>query len=183
MVTRPSQSFLIGIIAFSMWSSIALADPADQMRLGEEAFSKEDLSTAIEYFTKAAEANYAPAQVRLGEILDSSEYDNDAAEWYRKAAEQGYAPGEYHLGHMYAIGEGVEKNIPKAVYWLERAAAKNNLLAVRTLAQAYQKGELDLAVDLDKAKLYEDNAIILEEMAKRSEAKKAAESIKKGAGK
>jgi len=166
-----------------MFSSIVLADPAEQMKLGEEAFNKEDVTAAMNHFLKAAEQNYAPAQVRLGELLDSSEYDKEAAEWYRKAAEQGYADGEYHLGHMYSIGEGVEKSFPKAVYWLKRAASKNNLLAVKTLADAYQKGELGLAIDLDQAKLYEDNAKILETIAHRMESKKAVESAKQGAGK
>jgi uncharacterized protein len=183
MSSRPSQSFWIGILAFSMLSSIALADPAEDLARGEEAFNKEDLSAAMALFTKAAEQNYAPAQVRLGELLDSSEFDKEAAEWYRKAAEQGYAAGEYALGHMYVNGEGVEKSADKALYWLKRAASKNNSLAVKTLAQAYRKGELGLTIDLDKAKLYEDNASILDAMAKKAEAKKAAELTKKGAGK
>jgi len=183
MSSRPSLTFWIGILTFSMLPSIALADPAEDLALGIAAFDKEDVITAMAYFTKAAEKNYAPAQVRLGELLDSSEYDKEAAEWYRKAAEQGYAPGEYALGHMYSKGEGVEKNNERALYWFKRASAKNELLAVRTLAQAYRKGELGLAIDLDKAKLYEDNANILETVARRAEAKKAAELNKKGAGK
>jgi len=183
MSTRPSQPFWIAILAFGMLSSIALADPAEDMALGEEAFNKEDVTAAIAYFTKAAEANYAPAQVRLGELLDSSEYNKEAAEWYRKAAEQGNAAGEYALGHLYATGEGVEKNEEKAVYWFKRAAAKNYLFAVETLAQAYRKGELGLPIDPDQAKPYEDNAKILEALAKRMEAKKAAEMTKKDTGK
>jgi TPR repeat protein len=183
MSTRPSQTFRISILAFSMLSSIALADPVEDMALGEAAFNKEDVTTAIAFFTKAAQQNYAPAQVRLGELLDSSEYNKEAVEWYRKAAEQGDPDGEYDLGHMYVTGEGVEKNAEKAVYWLSRAAAKNHILAVSTLAQAYRKGELGLAIDLDKAKLYESNASILEAMARKAEAKKAAELTKKGAEK
>ena len=178
-----NMSCRIGILAFGMLSSIALADPAADLELGEAAFNREDVMTAITLFTKAAEQGYEPAQFRLGELLDSSEYDQEAAEWYRKAAEQGYAAGEYALGHMYARGEGVEKNAEKALYWFRRAAAKNYLLAVKTLAQAYRTGEFGLTIDLEKAKPYEDNANILETVAKRAAAKKAAELNKKGAGK
>lgn len=183
MSSRLHHSFWLAIVVFSMLSSIALADPAEDLKRAEEAYNKEDLSTALALITKAAEQNYAPAQVRLGELLDASEYDVDAAAWYRKAAEQSYAPGEYALGHMYAVGEGVEKSADKALYWFKRAASRNNLLAVRTMAQAYRNGELGLTVDLQKAKLYEDNALILEARARNEEAKKAAESTKKGAGK
>lgn len=184
MSSRPGLSFWIGILAITLLPSIALADPAEDLALGNAAFDKEDVIAAMAYFTKAAQQNYAPAQVRLGELLDASEYDKEAAELYRKAAEQGYAPGEYALGHMYTSGDGVEKNNERALYWLKRASAKNHMLATRTLAQAYRKGELGLAIDPDKAKLYEDNANILEATANRAEAKrKAAESNKKGAGK
>ena len=177
------RSFWIGILAFGLHSSIALADPAADLELGEAAFNKEDLPEAISFFTKAANAGYAPAQVRLGELLDSSEFDQEAAEWYRKAAEQGDSAGEYRLGHMYVTGEGVEKNFEKALYWFNLAATKNNLLAVRTIAQAYRKGELGLIIDLDRAKGFDDRAKVLEDAAKRAEAKKAAEKAKKGAGK
>lgn len=184
MSTRPSRSFRIGILAFSLLSSVALADPAEDMARGEEAFNKEDLSKAMEFFSKAAKQNYAPAQVRLGEILDTSEYDQEAVEWYRKAAEQGNPAGEYDLGHMYVSGEGVEENAEKALYWFRRAAEKNYLLAVKSLAHAYRKGELGLTIDLEQAKLLEDKASILEAAAKKAEAQKAkAEKTKQGARK
>lgn len=182
MSNRPGRSFLIVVLAFGMLSSLALADPVEDTALGEAAFNKEDVQTAMQFFTKAAQQNYAPAQLRLGELLDASEFDKEAAEWYRKAADQGNAAAEYHLGHMYVNGEGVERNTEKALYWFRRAAEKNDGFAVRSLAQAYRKGELGLTINLDQAKLYEDRANILEAAAKR-EAKKAADKTKKGAAK
>lgn len=187
MNTRTRRLFLTGILAFNLLSSLALADPAEDTALGEAAFNKEDLTVAMEHFTKAAKQNYAPAQVRLGEILDASEFNKEAADWYRKAAEQGNAAGEYHLGHMYAAGEGVERSDEKALYWLGRAAEKNDLLALKTLAQVYKKGELGLAIDLEQAKSIEDRVIILEakarKAAKKAAAIKAAEKAKQGAEK
>ena len=165
----------IGFLVASLLPSIALADPAEDLALGEKAFNNEDLSGAMALMAKAAKANYAPAQVRFGEILDASEYDKEAADWYRKAAEQGDAAGEYHLGHMYTVGEGVEKNPEKALYWFRRAAEKNHLLAVKTLADAYQNGLLGLTIDLNMAKLLEDKAKILAAAARRADAAKLAE--------
>lgn len=185
MNTRTSRLFRTGILALNLLSSLALADPAEDTALGEAAFNREDLTVAMEYFTKAANQNYAPAQVRLGEILDASEFNKEAADWYRKAAEQGNAAGEYHLGHMYAVGEGVERSDEKALYWLERAAEKNDLLALKTLAHAYQKGELGLNVDLEQAKSLENRANVLDAKARRAAKKaaavKAAEKAKQGA--
>jgi len=179
MNTVSARSLCTGILALSLLSSIALADPAEDMALGEAAFNREDLIAAMEHFTKAAEQNFAPAQVRIGEILDASEFDKEAADWYRKAAEQGNSSGEYYLGHMYVTGEGVEKNFEKALYWYNLAARKDNLLALKTLASAYQKGELGLTIDLDRAKLFDAKVKALETAARKAEAKKA----KKGAGK
>jgi TPR repeat protein len=185
MSTGTGRLFRVGILAFSLFSSIALADPVEDLKLGEIAFNKEDLSTAITLITKSAEAGYAPAQVRIGEILDASEFDKEASDWYRKAAEQGDPAGAYRLGHMYAVGEGLEKNSEKALYWFNRAAAKNNLLAVRTLAAAYRNGELGLTINLDKANSYDDKAQILEAAARQAEIKreKEAEKAKTGAKK
>lgn len=183
MSARPCWTLSIGILAFSLLSSLALADPVEDLEKGEAAFNREDVQAAIAYFTKAAKENYAPAQVRLGEILDASEYDKEAVDWYRKAAEQGNAAGEYHLGHMYVSGEGVERNAEKALYWMRLSAGKNYLLALRSLAQAYRKGELGLTIDLDQSKLYEDKANILEAAARKAETRKAAEKANKGAGK
>lgn len=168
-------SFCISVLMLSLWSASVLADPAEELAQGEIAFNREDLTKAMELFTLAAKQGYAPAQVRLGEILDASEYDKEAVDWYRKAAEQGDAAGEYSVGHMYITGEGVEKNAEKALYWLRRAAEKDYLIAVRSLAQAYRRGGMGLAIDLEQAKLLEDRANYLDAVAKKAAAKKAAE--------
>ena len=163
----PDRSFWISIFALSVFSSIALADPAEDLKMGEDAYNRENLTVAMALFTKAAEAGYAPAQVRLGEILDAAEFDKNASDWYRKAAEQENPEGEYRLGHMYVAGEGVEKNTEKAVYWFNRAASRNNLLATRMLAQAYRKGELGLTIDLERAVRLDERAAALGALAKR----------------
>ncbi len=41
-----------------------------------------------------------------------------------KAAAKGNPEAEYNLGYLYYYGYGVEKNLEKAKYWLQRSAAK-----------------------------------------------------------
>ena len=125
---------------------------------------------AMTLFTKAAKQGYAPAQLRLGEILDASDYDKEAVDWYRKAAVQGYAAGEYRLANMYLIGEGVEKNAGKGLYWLKLAAEKDYIPALRSLAQANRYGELGLAINLDEAAKLEKQAVTLDAAARKPDA-------------
>lgn len=48
----------------------------------------------------------------------------EAISCYQKASNQGYAEAQYNLGVCYYKGEGVVKDIKKAVYWYEKAAAQ-----------------------------------------------------------
>lgn len=135
----------------------ALAAPAQYQRAmqqAEAAYNREDVIRAMQILEKVARQGYAPAQVRLAQLLDYAEQDEQAVYWYRQAAQQGYADGQYRLGRMYAHGEGVNKSMRQAVHWIGKAAQKNHLEAVKSLAHAYQVGELGLPVDARKARLW-----------------------------
>ena len=47
--------------------------------------------------------------------------DKDASDWWLKSAEMGYAPCQFNIGTAYLIGSGVEKDLSKAKYWLQKA--------------------------------------------------------------
>ncbi len=47
--------------------------------------------------------------------------DEDAAEWWLKSAELGYAPCQFSIGAAYLIGSGIEKDLSKAKFWLQKA--------------------------------------------------------------
>ena len=47
--------------------------------------------------------------------------DEDASMWWLKSAEMGYAPCQFNIGTAYLIGSGVEKDLSKAKYWLQKA--------------------------------------------------------------
>ncbi|MBI5752278.1 MAG: sel1 repeat family protein [Hydrogenophilales bacterium] len=175
MGIRYGQPFWVGVGAFSLLSSVALADPAQDTAHAEEAFLVGDLAKAMALWRQAAEQNYPAAQARLGDMLDVAEQDEEAVRWFRKAADQGHAAGEFGLGRMYAAGEGVKKDTQKAVYWIRRAAEKDYLLAVEMLAQAYRIGDLGLSIDVQQSQFWETkgrtlkNGVINNKIIKKTE--------------
>ena len=40
-----------------------------------------------------------------------------AVDWWTKAAEQGHMDSQYNLGVAYAYGEGIERDMEKAIHW------------------------------------------------------------------
>ena len=47
--------------------------------------------------------------------------DKDASDWWLKSAEMGYAPCQFNIGTAYLIGSGIEKDLSKAKYLLQKA--------------------------------------------------------------
>ncbi len=68
----------------------------------------------------------------------------DYAEAYclwRPLAMRGDAESAYHLGWLYANGNGLRVDIPKAIYWWGQAANRQHKEAMFALALAYTNGE------------------------------------------
>src|SRR3546814_6486409 len=78
-----------------------------------------DDSKAAEWFSKAAEQEYAPAQFNLERMYeDGRGVEKDifkAVEWFTKAAELKYVKAQSVIGSMYMEGRGVEKDINRDV--------------------------------------------------------------------
>jgi len=129
----------------------AIAGPEEDLRAGIDAFNQGDVVAAMALYRVAADAGLAEAQVRLAYILDYSEDDVGAVTWYRAAAEQGNADGQIGLGEMYAKGEGTERDLEKAVEYIELAAESGHQRAIRVLSQAYENGGLGLQADPERA--------------------------------
>ena len=68
-----------------------------------------------------------------------------------KAANGGNVYAQYMLGLHYREGEGVEKNLSKAVTWLEKAADGNSLSAMRTLGEMFSNG---IGVEQDSTRAF-----------------------------
>jgi len=71
---------------------------------------------------KRAEANDPHALLPMGYDLHQEGDYGSALEYWRKAAELGNAEAHYVVSNIYWEGKGVEKDIKKAIYHLEKAA-------------------------------------------------------------
>ena len=109
----------------------------------------DNFNSAVEYYRKAAEQNYAAAQNSLGYAYANGQGvladDQQALAWYRKAAEQGLAAAQNNLGVMYAKGQGVPADVQQAAAWFRKAAeqgllsAQSNLDAIQGTAEVGQQ--------------------------------------------
>ena len=99
---------------------------------------------AVNWYRKAADQNFAPAQSNLGLCYTKGEGvskdDVEAVKWYRKAAEQNLAMAQFNLGVCYEFGEGVGTNEVEAVKWYRSAAEQNLALAQFNLGKCYLNG-------------------------------------------
>jgi TPR repeat protein len=73
-----------------------------------------------------------------------------AAEHAKAMAEKGHPKAQHVLGMLYQNGLGVEKDIKKAIYWLEKAAEQGLKEAESYLGHLYLDGKV-VEKDVDKA--------------------------------
>ena len=69
--------------------------------------------------------------------------DEDASDWWLKSAEMGYAPCQFNIGAAYLIGSGIEKDLSKAKYWLQKAIDSTNNRYSDSAKVLYAINELD----------------------------------------
>jgi len=69
--------------------------------------------------------------------------DEDASDWWLKSAEMGYAPCQFNIGAAYLIGSGIEKDLSKAKYWLQKAIDSTNEKFSESAKVLYAINELD----------------------------------------
>lgn len=144
-------SLFVFLLIVGMTPLLAFAGPEDDFKEGTRLYNRGDLIKGMELLKRAASAGHAPAQVSLGYILDYSEDNDGAVQMYEAAAEQGDPGGEFGLGHMYAKGEGVEKDGDMAIYWFTKAGEQGYLQAMRVLFTIYYDGAFGLDPDMEYA--------------------------------
>ena len=69
--------------------------------------------------------------------------DKDASDWWLKSAEMGYAPCQFNIGAAYLIGSGIEKDLSKAKYWLQKAIDSTNEKFSESAKVIYATNKLD----------------------------------------
>lgn len=135
--------------AMAEWLPLARhGDPDAQYRVGR-LYARghgvdQDDAVAVEWFTKSANQNYAPAQNDLGQMYEEGrgvEQDyTEAVRWFRAAAEAGRGVGQANLAMMYDQGRGVVQDDDAAFRWYHRAALQGNSRAQNNLGLMYEAG-------------------------------------------
>lgn len=105
-----------------------------------------DSGQAVEWLTKAANAEHSAAQYVLGKLYQDGVYFNkdmdQAMKWFRAAAELGNEYAAYRMGCLLLLGEKIPKDVEAAVKWLSLSAEKGNPYAQYRLGMLYLKGEV-----------------------------------------
>lgn len=104
---------------------------------------KAEQEAAVAWMRKSASRGNAAAQNNLAVMLDEKRQMPEALQWYLAAAEGGSASAQSNLGSIYRIGRGTQKDLAKAKYWYEKAAAQGHAVAIQRLDTMAQRGEFD----------------------------------------
>ena len=117
---------------------------------------EKDEKTALEYWKKSAENNFAPAlhkvavcylQGYCGEEKD----EKKAFDYFMRAAEGGVKDSMFNVALFYQNGVGTEPDVNKAFEWIKKAAEAEQPQACYLLAMHYMTGTNGLPVDKEKS--------------------------------
>jgi len=128
-----------------------LINVSAEVEAGAAAFKSGDVIAAMRHYRTAADAGSNDAKVRLAWILDQSEDNVGAFRLYSEAAEAGDPAGQFGLAELYANGEGIKRNVRRAVDLFEAAAAQGHVRAMTVLVSAYAEGGLGLVPNADRS--------------------------------
>jgi len=107
---------------------------------------KNDEAEALRLLHRAAARGYVPAQESLGIYytagIGMEKPDPQAAlQWYTAAAEKGSVDAATNIGSMYAIGDGIPKDMTAAIRWFRRASDAGGASAEYNLSVIYRRGD------------------------------------------
>eukprot|EP01112_Ceratiomyxa_fruticulosa_P008185 TRINITY_DN2114_c0_g1_i5.p1 TRINITY_DN2114_c0_g1~~TRINITY_DN2114_c0_g1_i5.p1 ORF type:complete len:332 (-),score=72.62 TRINITY_DN2114_c0_g1_i5:246-1241(-) len=95
---------------------------ADAQYFVAESYREEgEEDEAIKWYKLSAESKNLKSMYRLGEIYKERDDYIEAFIWWNQAASIGHAPSNVSLGHAYWEGNGVQKNLNKALHHFELA--------------------------------------------------------------
>ena len=125
-----------GFFSFCLFCmSLAWATPATA-QVGNEALAVDAAASAERmptYVPNTPEADGRPGQyyyILGAQAFENHEYSH-AVDMYRVAASWAYKPAEFNLGVMYARGQGIPVDLPRAMAWMTLAAERNDPAYVR----------------------------------------------------
>lgn len=109
-----------------------LAEPTDKEIEKSEKKLRKDYKTAWQFY------DWAKACMDKNGENYNPEF---AVKLFTEAANGGITVAKYKLGKLFLSGDGVEKDIAKAVEWLKQSAAGENEFAEYALGRLFLKGE------------------------------------------
>ena len=135
------------------------AEPARMIYLGDRYLLGDvvprHVPRAIQWFTKAADANDGRAMFILGSLHEQGEGVPPSIEkaigWYRRGERINDASCMLAIGLMYFEGRGMRQDAARAVEYFRRAAALHSREAMFMLGEAYRRGE-GVGRDLEQAR-------------------------------
>lgn len=108
------------------------AEPTDKEIEKSEKKPRKDYKTAWQFYDWA----------KACADKNGEEYNPEfAVKLFIEAANGGITVAKYKLGKIFLNGDGVEKDIPKAIEWLKQAATEENEFAEYALGRLYLQGE------------------------------------------
>ena len=117
----------------------------DYIKLGNEAYDKQNYSEAFSYYQNATNITSPIAQQNLGYMYyygcGVAQDFKKAFKWFEKSAKQGHFNAQFNLGNMYCRGEGINKSYEKAKYWFEKASEQGYCCAQFNLGCMYYNGD------------------------------------------
>ena len=108
------------------------AEPTDEEIEKSEKKPRKDYKTAWQFY------DWAKACMDKNGENYNPEF---AVKLFTEAANGGITVAKYKLGKMFLNGDGVEKDIQKAVEWMKQAAAEENEFAEYALGRLYLQGK------------------------------------------
>lgn len=121
--------------------------------LSDETLVPSGLQEGMKWFEAAARQGDVRGDLALAEIYTQGRAKASPSVILRhltRAAEAGSAPAMTMLGERILRGDGISKDVPKAVAWLEKAGAYADVDAYKLLSRHY-RGEFGSPPDLPKA--------------------------------
>lgn len=126
------------------------SDMTELYNRGVDAYNRGDYTSAVRFYTIAAEFGHRGAQCNLGYCYQNGtgcdKNDRFAVYYYRRAAEQESAVAEFNLASCYLRGEGgLTYDYRRAVELLRRAEAHGSQEATPVLAELSRRRRKKLA--------------------------------------
>ncbi len=104
--------------------------------LGTVQYSLGNSKAAAEAYRRALDLQprFPDARYRLALVLQLTKQHQDAAHLMEEAAQAGVAQAQFFIGNAYRQGQGVTKDLERAVYWWARAAELGQHKAAEALS-------------------------------------------------